>query len=826
MGELPRFLLDALRFQDPRKDPLLKIPDAEWKRVLVDWHVARLTLPLRQECGDQLPTWVREHIDVALTSSALRFERVKNAYSCAAKAIEDCGVDHVVVKGFSLWPGYTDHPKYRPQSDIDLFCTPETIFRARCALFALGYTPPKPHRGQVSTEHLPILVPPNCWTWRGNHFDPAIPISFELHFSWWDSANHRFHPEGLEEFWSRRVRRVVDGLPFPALDPVDNLGYTSLNLLRNLIGSFLATEQVYGLARFLHTYADDGQFWERWLELHPASLRRLEAISFRLASDWFSCRLSEQAQEEVSRLPRPVQEFFRHFSKATLSTAFSPRKDGMWLHLDLLESRTDKSAILFRRILPVRPLVLTVAPEISTESAARKPTGRNRLSRMVHTCQNALDYAFWFVTRGSYHIALIPVRLSRGLVYHLSRKNLGRQFWTFFAASFCFDLGMTMYFFLYNLFLLDCGFKEDFLGLMMSFMNIGSIACTIPAGILIQRLGIRRSLLTCIAMLAAVFAARALIAPRSAVLALALVGGFLTTIWAVAIAPAIALLTDEQSRPFGFSLVFSSGIGVGILANLAASRLPGSLMRLSPAMSGTQAKQIVLLIGCAIVALALIPLSKLRIVVPPPSPERKLYPCNPFLLRFLPALALWSLITGSLSPLASVYFSQYLHTPLVRMGTIFSFSSLLQVLGILVAPLLFRKLGLVAGVAYTQLATALLLGFLAATSGALPAAVIYVCYSGFLWMSEPGMFSLLMSGVPPHERAGASALNFLVISLAQAGAVAATGVSIARFGYPSALAGMAVVALIAAVAFWGFLGRIFPLTIKPASVGESPINQD
>jgi len=805
MGEFPHSLLSALQFQNARREDLRRLPDEEWKRVLTDWRVIRLTLPLRQACGDELPAWVRERIDVFCADNALRFERIKSVYSCAAKALEAAGTEHLVIKGFSLWPGYADHPKYRPQSDIDLFCPSEAIFRAREALLALGYTSTL-QRGQGSTEHLPVLTPPDSWIWRGNHFDPDIPISLELHFTWWDTANQRIHPQGFEDFWPRRIRREIDGFSFPALDPVDNLGYTALNLLRGLLLSALAAEQVYGLARFLHSHADDSQFWERWRQLHPDSLRRLEAISFRLASQWFACRLSDQAQEEVNRLPLHVREFFRHFSKATLSPSFNSRKDGMWLHLDLLESKADKSAIFLQRILPVRHQVPALKPDVSREAVAKHQTSLNRFSRVAHGGRKSIEYASWFVIRGSYHIALLPVRLWRGLGYQVSRKNLGPQFWTFFAASLCFDLGMTMYFFLYNLYLLDCGFKEDFLGLMMSFMNIGSIVCTIPAAILIQRLGIRRSLLTCIALLSAVFPARAMIAPRSGVLALALIGGFLTTIWAVAISPAIAHLTDEQNRPFGFSLVFSSGIGVGILANLAASRLPGFFARLSPALSAVQTKQAVLVVASAIVALGLIPLSMLRIEAQP-SPEQKLYPRNPFLLRFLPALAVWSLVTGSLSPMANVYFSQYLHTPLERMGIIFSFSQLLQVLGILVAPFLFRKLGLVSGVACTQLAVALLLGFLAATSGVFPAAVIYVCYTGFLWMSEPGMFSLLMNGVAPGERAGASALNFLVISLVQAGAVAATGASFTRFGYPAVLGTLAGVALIAAIAFRVLLGR-------------------
>ncbi len=226
-----------------------------------------------------------------------------------------------------------------------------------------------------------------------------------------------------------------------------------------------------------------------------------------------------------------------------------------------------------------------------------------------------------------------------------------------------------MYFFLYNLYLLDRGFNATFLGMMMSALNIGGIACTIPAGILIQRIGIRKSLLICIFTVSSISAVRALYSPRPVVLALALLAGFATTIWAVAISPAIATLTDERSRPFGFSVVLSSGIGVGILANLAASRLPGFFVRVSPSLSMTHAKQAVLFIASAIVALALIPLSMLKIQAQPAS-EHKLYPRNPFLLRFLPALALWSLVTGSLSPLANVYFSEYLHTSLERMGII------------------------------------------------------------------------------------------------------------------------------------------------------------
>jgi len=132
---------------------------------------------------------------------------------------------------------------------------------------------------------------------------------------------------------------------------------------------------------------------------------------------------------------------------------------------------------------------------------------------------------------------------------------------------------------------------------------------------------------------------------------------------------------------------------------------------------------------------------------------------------------------------------------------VFSLSQISQVLAILLAPLIYKKYGLVPGIMYTQIATALTLGCLAAVPVASAAVVMYAGYMAFQWMSEPGMYSLLMSEVAPSERTGASALNFFVISLASTIAATLAGQGIARFGYPQVMAITAVVAVVAAVAF-------------------------
>jgi predicted MFS family arabinose efflux permease len=63
------------------------------------------------------------------------------------------------------------------------------------------------------------------------------------------------------------------------------------------------------------------------------------------------------------------------------------------------------------------------------------------------------------------------------------------------------------------------------------------------------------------------------------------------------------------------------------------------------------------------------------------------------------------------------------------------------------------------------------------------ASVIFIGYTAFQWMSEPGMYTVLMNQVAASEQTGASALNFLVVNLSQAIAAMAAGASFARFGY-------------------------------------------
>ena len=118
-----------------------------------------------------------------------------------------------------------------------------------------------------------------------------------------------------------------------------------------------------------------------------------------------------------------------------------------------------------------------------------------------------------------------------------------------------------------------------------------------------------------------------------------------------------------------------------------------------------------------------------------------------------------------------------------------------------------------------QIVTAVALGMLTLGPPGLLAGAVYAGYMAFQYMSEPGMYSLLMDGVEAPERSGASALNFLVIFGGQAVAAVAAGFGVRKFGYSIVLAAAAVTALIAGVMFRVLLDRRHQPGIASASEG-------
>lgn len=771
-------LLAALGFGRAGRSALDGLDEAGWMRLLRSSDRARMTLLLVGLERPEWPDWVRARLRRSWEANLVRRERLRQVYAEIAAAFAATAVPHVILKGQAHEAAYSADPRCRVQYDIDLYCPPESVRAALAVLEQLGYRP-APGAGRVRTDHFPPLIRLREWQWKGDYFDPEIPIAVELHYRFWDPAMERIPAPGVEEFWARR-----EGCE---LRLMDDFAYRSLHALRHLFRGSLSPYSVYELAWFLQAHSADG-FFDGWSAVHGPELRRLVAIAAALASNWFGCALAEPLVEELRVCPQPVHLWFERFAWAPLGDA---AKSELWLHLELADSPAGAARVLLRRLLPLR---LPAAAEAGPPAPGRR-SWPDRLA-------GAGRYLRYVWRRTAHHgRALVPAVIE-GVRWWWETRGAGRDYLRLLAASACYTLGLFVYVLLYNLHLMDRGFGENALGLIAGASTAGTLVSALPAGWFVAHAGLRRTLLVCFGGMAVVSAARALPLALAPLIALSAAGGLFSGLWIVALAPAVAALTREERRPLAFSLFFAANIALGIGGGFLGGHLPGWIASAGGVESSS--KFVTLLGASGLVAMALWPSWRLRFPAPPPAPAS--YPRGAFIRRFLFVLAGWNLATASFNPFFNAFFSRHAGASVARIGSIYAAGQAAQVGALLLAPWVCRRLGLVAAVAAMQAMTGLSLAGLGFSPGwAQPP--VYCSYMAFQWMSEPAIYSLLMKNVRPGERAGASALYLLATAAAQTLAAAAAGAALAGWGYPPVMAVAGALAAFSGVLLWVLVKR-------------------
>jgi MFS family permease len=400
----------------------------------------------------------------------------------------------------------------------------------------------------------------------------------------------------------------------------------------------------------------------------------------------------------------------------------------------------------------------------------------------------------------------------------LRQQKLSRRFWIFFTAAFFFDAGFAVYFFLFNLYLLDYHFSDRSIGLIGGALTLGSLAGTLPAGVLARKIGVRPLLAFCFLAAPAVGVLRAGWMWEPAQIALAFLAGVAMCCWGVCFLPAVARLTTEENRTSGFSLIFSASIGTSMLGGIVCGYLPHWLRMAGIGMQAVEVKRLILLVACGIALMGLLPVLRLRIPsqstnqLEPAGPSRRRrwmqpWKYQPFLLRYLPLMALWSAVLAAFTPFANVYLSRDLHIPMERIGLTFSAIQAVQLCMGLLTPLVFRVLGLVNGIVATQLVAAVSLVSMAGARHGRLAIALYLTFSAAQWMSSPGLYNLLMNETPDRERSTAAAMTLFCNALAGAAATAGAGILFMRFGYPPVLSAIASMAAAVAILFWFLIPR-------------------
>ena len=370
-----RAILDALRL--PQGDPtkLRSLTEPEWSELLRLTDSSHLTLTLHALCPGAFPPAVQSRLQQNARNNARKFARLKSEFHEIASTLAAHNLEFIVLKGFTHSPDFTPDPLWRAQSDLDLWLLPAQVHAAYDALRALSYVPASDTEGR----HLPPLVRSTEFTWRGDFFDPSLPIPVDLHYRLWDDELERIPAPGLDDFWSRRQTRYIDERPIQVLHPADSLAFAALHHLLHVLRGDARLQRAWEIAAILDRRAHDSSFWNTWRELHPPQLRRLEAVALNLSATWFHATLPAAIQEELDHLPPRVKHWFARHAWAPVENLVRPNKHELWLHLSLIEDRPSQAAVFRRRVFPTKTLT---APEASSPGALS--TLRHRAARLLH----------------------------------------------------------------------------------------------------------------------------------------------------------------------------------------------------------------------------------------------------------------------------------------------------------------------------------------------------------------------------------------------------------------------------------------------------------
>ena len=355
-------VLDLLQFAAPDLHRIRSLSENDWSKLLEFCDEAQLTLTVAHLAGSGLPGWVRSRIDCNRSDSAEREARLDNALVEITHRFTEEGIDFLLIKGFGHAHEFNPDASLRSTADIDLYCLPDSITKARDALVGLGYRAIGASRGR----HLPPMIRETEWQWRGNYFAADLPLPVDLHYKLWDEKLEHIPGPREDEFWCRRSCRVLADEIIPVLALPDALAFGALHLLMHLLHGDLRLQRAWEIAYFLQHRADDDTFWKDWRQSHHPDIRSLQVTIFCLVQRWFQCRIPAIVEWEAEMLPRHVQLWLRRYAFSPVAALFSENKDELWLNLCLVRSWRGKASVFFRRLLPLQVGISTATGPANT----------------------------------------------------------------------------------------------------------------------------------------------------------------------------------------------------------------------------------------------------------------------------------------------------------------------------------------------------------------------------------------------------------------------------------------------------------------------------
>lgn len=341
---------------------------------------------------------------------------------------------------------------------------------------------------------------------------------------------------------------------------------------------------------------------------------------------------------------------------------------------------------------------------------------------------------------------------------------------------------------LFNLYLLEGGYNEAFIGRAISLGGVGLAVTALPAGWLADRWGRRRCLILGGVLEGAGLLLRATVMAPAVIYGSSFLAGAGQSLIAIAAAPFLTEHSTPRERTHLFSAFFASELLAGVVGSLIGGWLPGVFRELPTGAQPTVfvAYRMTLTFGALLALASVLPLLRLRHVVEapiehvrmdsPPKETRRIYPIalNAFLI---------GIGAGLVIPFMNLYFATRFQCSSAQIGMFFSIAQICTAVAALLGPAIARRHGKLRTAIASQLLSLPFLVTLGAERHLGIAVVSFWCRASLMQASTPLLQAYVMEALPPSLRARATSLINLAWNIGWAASATLAGLAIQRFGY-------------------------------------------
>ena len=321
-------------------------------------------------------------------------------------------------------------------------------------------------------------------------------------------------------------------------------------------------------------------------------------------------------------------------------------------------------------------------------------------------------------------------------------------------------LNVGIYGVIFNLYILSLGFREDFLGLILSLSSVSIGLFAIPAAFVCDRLGQRRTLLLSSILNALSFFFLYNTTTQELLVVFSIASGMASALALVTGATFLLENSTAEERMYLFSmssLIYTFSILSG---NMIGGFLPGIVSDLfNIEASGSIAYRLTLYVSLIATVASLLPLAYVKETSIPKianmGAQLQVY-ISIFRSKMVRLMVLFYCLYGigwgTSLPYFNVYFDTVLGASANQIGVIFSLSQLFMMFGYLLVPVLTEKVGKIKLASSVQVLSIPFLLMFTFASNLLLATVGFVMRYMLMNMANPILNSFKLEIVKPEER--------------------------------------------------------------------------